>query len=62
MCVCVRTLVFVCVCSVTDKCSPLCRTRLKSEEQTVSQLLQSLRSETKRVETLETELRAARER
>lgn len=35
---------------------------MKSEEQTVSQLLQSLRIETKRVETLEKELQTARER
>ncbi|XP_031438547.1 optineurin isoform X2 [Clupea harengus] len=48
--------------STQEELTASCMTRLKSEEQTVSQLLQSLRSETKRVETLETELRAARER
>ncbi|KAG9345754.1 hypothetical protein JZ751_008898 [Albula glossodonta] len=36
--------------------------RLDSEEQTVSQLLQSLRKETQRAERLELEVLAARER
>ncbi|XP_033882870.3 optineurin-like isoform X2 [Acipenser ruthenus] len=47
---------------IRHKCFDEANTRLESEELTVSQLLQSLRLETQKVETLELELRAVKER
>ncbi|XP_041113637.1 optineurin isoform X1 [Polyodon spathula] len=47
---------------IRHKCFDEANTRLESEELTVSQLLQSLRLETLKVEKLEFELRALRER